>query len=81
MAAGSWVEAIMTQAVSENSQELGIARDFIRVKTDTMRQDLEVRKAETIEVVQQKLDKARESDNPSAAVIGAYEKLLARISA
>lgn len=74
--ASQFVETVMAQALAAQDPQNAMARDWMSAQTKTMQQELVTRKAETIEIIEQKLEAAI-GRSASQAVIGAYEKLLA----
>jgi hypothetical protein len=73
--AAEWVNEVMTQAIRSRNPETELAREYLRDEHDIKVEELKVKKAETIEIIEAKLKKAIKRQ-ASKSVLDAYKALL-----
>ena len=76
--ASPFAEAITQSMISGLDPMNGVIRQYAQQQTETQALSLEAQKADLIEKIEQKLS-AAQSRNADSSIVGAYQKMLARL--
>lgn len=78
--ASPFTEVIIASMAQQFDPQAKAVADFMSSTTDKLKQDNELGKLDLISRVEKLIAEAKDKDNPSSAVLEAYERMLMRLT-